>query len=240
MNTYTIKLKEKRVVADQTIAFLFERPEGFTFQAGQYVAITLSKLDFEDKDKKGATRVMSIAAAPSDDQLMFAMRITDSAFKQTLSAMPLGGEVVIRDATGRFVLPADETKPIVFLAGGIGITPVRSILREASVTGRKNPFYLFFSNRASKDVPFAEEMQVFPRLQFVGIDTLTEEEQFCPWQEERGFICQPMVEKYVPNVLEALYYIVGTTGFSTAMKKMLTEELHIEESAILMDPFTGL
>jgi len=240
MNTHTIKLKEKRIVADQTVAFLFEKPEGFTFQAGQYVAITLLNLDFADTDKKGATRCMSIASAPSDDHLMFAMRITESAFKQTLQAMPVGGEITIHDAVGRFVLPMDETKSIVFLAGGIGITPVRSILREASVVGRKNPFYLFFSNRSAKDVPFAEEMQVFPRLNFVGIDTLTEENQFCPWQEESGFICRPMIEKYVPDVSVALYYIVGTTGFSTAMKKMLMDELRVEESAILMDPFTGL
>ncbi len=107
MNTYTIKLLEKRVVADQTIAFVFEKPEGFAFQAGQYVAMTLPQLDFSDK--KGATRCLSIASAPSDDHLMFAMRITDSAFKQTLSALLIGGEVIVRDAVGRFVLPEDET-----------------------------------------------------------------------------------------------------------------------------------
>jgi ferredoxin-NADP reductase len=238
MNTYTIKLKEKRSVADQTVAFVFEKPEGFTFQSGQYVAITLPKLDFEDK--KGTTRCMSIASAPSDDHLMFAMRITDTAFKQTLQAMPIGGEILIRDAVGRCVMPADETRPIVFLAGGIGITPVRSMLREAMATGRQNPFYLFYSNREAKDVAFAEEMQVFPRLKFVGIDTLTQEQNFCPWQEETGVICRPMVEKYVPDVAEVLYFVIGTVGFSNAMKQMLMQELGVADSSIMMDPFTGM
>ena len=239
MNTYSVRLVSKQTVADQTVAFSFEKPEGFVFQAGQYSALTLPRLDFEDK--KGATRVMSIASAPSDPELMFAMRVTDSAFKQTLVKMPIGSTITVRDAVGRFTLPEDEGQTIVFLAGGIGITPVRSILREAMRTGRKNPFWLFYSNRAAKDVAFLEECVEIPGLDYHCVNTLTDEvEILCLWQEEKGYICPPMVTKYIPGFEKALFYIVGTTGFSGAMEKMLKEELGVASEAIRMDPFTGL
>ena len=83
MSTYSIHLKNKYEIAERTFAFVFEKPEGFQFQAGQYIAMTLSQLDFTDA--KGATRVLSIASAPSDSELVFGMRITESAFKKTLA-----------------------------------------------------------------------------------------------------------------------------------------------------------
>lgn len=241
MNTYSIKLVSKREVADQTTAFSFEKPEGFVFRAGQYVAITLPKLDFEDK--KGATRTMSIASAPSDSDLVFAMRITDTAFKQTLAHMPEGGEVIIRDAVGHFILPEDQARPIVFLVGGIGITPVRSILREADHAGRKNPFWLFYSNREVKDVAFAEELEepMFSGLaEYHCINTMTEGKEMCAWQDESGFICALMLRKYLGDVSVPLYYVVGTPGFAQAMEKMLIEDLGVGKDAIKQDPFTGM
>ena len=239
MQTYTVQLREKREVADQTMAFLFEKPAEFSFRAGQYVAITLPKVEFEDK--KGATRCMSISCAPFEDHLMFAMRITDTAFKQTFSHMSLGDEIIIRDAVGHFVLPEDQSRPIIFLAGGIGITPVRSILRQAQKDERKNPFWLFYSNRRPEDAAFIDEMQSFDGLDYHGIDTLTDViAEACPWQEESGFICADMLRKHLAHVREALYYVVGTPGFSQAMEKMLTEELGVAPADIRKDPFTGM
>lgn len=242
MNTYTVRLRGKREVADQTVAYSFEKPAEFSFKAGQYVAITLPTLEFEDA--RGKNRVMSIASAPSDDELVFAMRVTGSAFKQTLAHMPEGGEIVIRDAVGHFVLPEDdEVRPIVFLAGGIGITPVRSILREANRSGRKNPFWLFYSNRAAKDVAFLDELEekVLTNLsEYHCINTLTNEADVCPWQDEKGFICAPMIQKYISDPHAPFYYIVGTPGFAQAMTKMLTEELGVAKESIKQDPFTGM
>jgi ferredoxin-NADP reductase len=237
MNTYPIRLKDKYEIADRTFAFVFEKPEGFQFQAGQYIAMTLPKLDFTDA--KGATRVLSIASAPNDNELVFGMRITESAFKKTLAEMPVGGEVTIRDATGHFVLPEDQKHPIVFLVGGIGITPVRSILRQASREKRRNPFVLFYSNRRPEDASFCEEMQNFAGLNYRCIDTLTQNEGMCAWQEESGYICADMLKKYLTEVSRALYYIAGANGFIQAMEKIL-QELGVPEANIKKDPFTGL
>lgn len=237
MNTYSIHLKNKYEIAERTLAFVFEKPREYRFLAGQYTAMTLPKLDFTDA--KGATRVLSIASAPEDEELVFGMRITESAFKKTLEKMPLGGEVVIRDATGHFVLPEDERREIVFLAGGIGITPVRSILRQAATKKRRNPLTLFYSNRHPEDAPFCEEMQSLPGLNYRCIDTLTQNDAVCEWQEESGYICADMLKKYLTEVSGALYYVVGAPGFTDAMEKMLTA-LGVSRESIKKDPFTGL
>lgn len=237
MNTYSIHLKNKYEIAERTFAFVFEKPQGFQFQAGQYTAMTLPKLDFTDA--KGATRVLSIASAPSDTELVFGVRITETAFKKTLAGMPLGGEVMICDATGHFILPEDQQCKIVFLAGGIGITPVRSILRQAAMEKRRNPFILFYSNRRPEDAPFCKEVQNFSGLNYRCIDTLTRNEGVCDWQEESGYICAEMLKKYLTEISYSLYYVVGTTGFIGAMEKILME-LGVPDANIKKDPFTGL
>lgn len=238
MQTYTLKLKEKREVADQTMAFIFEKPEGFTFQAGQYVVMTLPILTFPD-DRRG-TRSLSIASAPYENELMFAMRITQSGFKQTLHAMEIGGEVTVTVAVGHFVLD-ESMRPVVFLIGGIGITPARSILRQAVHDSLKRPFYLFCSNRHPEDASFANELQEFPTLDYHCIDTLTNQEAAdrCEWQEERGYICDSMLQKYIADIENPMYYIVGSPTFANAMIGMLAG-MGVDKDSIKQDPFTGI
>lgn len=238
MQIYTIKLKEKREVADRSVAFVFEKPADFVFQAGQYVVMTLSNLTFPD-NRRGI-RSLSIASAPYEDELVFAMRITQSGFKQTLMTMEVGGEVTITQAIGHFVLDEND-RPVVFLIGGIGITPARSILRQAVHDELKQSFYLFYSNRHPEDASFSDELQDFPTLDYTCIDTLTNQEaaDACVWQEERGYICDHMVKKYISDVKNPMYYIVGSPVFANAMTAMLIG-MGVEKDAIKQDPFTGI
>lgn len=238
MQTYTLKLIRKSEIADQTVAFVFEKPADFVFQAGQYVVMTIPTLTFPD-DRRG-TRSLSIASAPYENELVFAMRITNSGFKQTLNAMPLGGEVSVTQAIGHFVLDESD-RPVVFLIGGIGITPARSILRQAVQDGIKRPFYLFYSNRRPQDASFANELQDFPELNYKCIDTLTNQEAAdqCEWQEERGYICDTMLQKYLPEIKDPAYYIVGSPTFANAMIATLTG-LGVDKDSIKQDPFTGI
>jgi ferredoxin-NADP reductase len=238
MQNYTIKLIRKYEIADQTMAFAFEKPADFSFTSGQYVVMSLSKLLFPD-DRRGM-RALSIASAPYENELVFAMRITQSGFKQTLRALDQDESVTITQAFGHFVLEMSH-RPVVFLIGGIGITPVRSILRQASHDGLKQSFTLFYSNRHPKDASFANELQEFPQLSYRCIDTLTNQDTIdrCDWQEERGYICNTMLTRYIDDVKVPLYYIVGSPTFTKAMIVLL-EALGVEKIAIKQDPFTGI
>src|SRR5215472_11301952 len=121
MARFRIQLRGRELVADQTMAFFFERPSGLQFKAGQTLDLTL--IDPPETDAEGSTRTFSIASAPHDADLVFATRMRNSAFKRVLASAPLGTSVDADGPMGSFTLQHDVTKPAIFLAGGIGITP---------------------------------------------------------------------------------------------------------------------
>ena len=125
-----VKLKSRREIAEGTMAFHFEKPPGFAFKAGQALAWTL--LDPPETDDESRMRNFSIASAPGEPDLMIATRMRDTAFKRVLKTMPLGTEVRIVGPFGSLTLRQNAARPAVFLAGGIGMTPFRSMLRQAA------------------------------------------------------------------------------------------------------------
>src|SRR5687768_11772928 len=106
---FTAKLLGRREVAYETMAFDFEKPVNFAFEAGQFVDITL--LSPTETDAEGDTRHFSIASAPFEDTLMIATRMRDSAFKRVLKALPLGTDVKIEGPFGGLRLHNNATRP---------------------------------------------------------------------------------------------------------------------------------
>ena len=130
MAVYKTKLIKKEEVAEGTMAFYFEKPDGFDFIAGQYVTVSL--INPPETDNEGNSRFFSLITAPYENYLGVATRIRDTAFKRILKNLPLDSEVMITGPDGSFCLDKDASKPAVFLIGGIGITPVFSILKNAA------------------------------------------------------------------------------------------------------------
>ena len=139
------------------MAFQFEKPPGFDFKPGQSGDVTL--LNPPETDAEGNVRTFSIASAPFEDQLRFATRMRDTAFKRSLKKVPLGTVVKMDSAMGSFTLHKNSAKTAVFLAGGIGITPFSSIVRQADHDHAPHKLYLFYSNRRPEDAPFVEVLQ---------------------------------------------------------------------------------
>src|SRR5664280_1509675 len=121
----TTKLAYRQEIAEGTMAFHFEKPPGWTFEAGQ--AMDISLLAPSETDAEGNTRTFTIASAPCETSLMVATRMRDTAFKRVLKVMPVGTAVRIEGPTGDLTLHNDAARTAVFLSGGIGITPFRSI-----------------------------------------------------------------------------------------------------------------
>jgi ferredoxin-NADP reductase len=117
-------------VAEGTMAFQFEKPSGWTFKAGQYLDMTL--LDPQESDAEGNVRSFSIASAPHEETLMVATRMRGTAFKRVLKTTPIETPVRIEGPSRDLILQNDSTRAAVFLAGGIGITPFRSIVYWAA------------------------------------------------------------------------------------------------------------
>ncbi|MDD2766758.1 MAG: FAD-dependent oxidoreductase [Candidatus Moranbacteria bacterium] len=240
MQGSTITLKEIRDVADGTRLFVFDKPEGYVFKAGQYVAMEVPKMDEIETDKRGLVRSLSLSSAPFESELYFAMRHGESSFKQTCWKLEPGNTVVITKAVGFFVLPEADTRPIVFLAGGIGVTPVRSILKQAEYEKSERNFIFLYSNRFTKDAAFDEEMKQIQLPHYRYVTVLSRSEDPCaPENDERGYICEETIKKYIQDIPNCLYYIVGSPQFSEAIEKTLID-LGIPKEQCHMDPFTGL
>ncbi len=168
------KLLSRVEVAEGTMAFHFEKPPGFDFKPGQSADLTL--LNPPETDSEGNTRTFSIASAPFENHLIFVTRMRDTAFKRSLKKLPLGVPVKMDSATGSFALHKNSAKPAVFLAGGIGITPFFSIVRQANHDRAPHQLYLFYSNRRPEDAPF--------------LDPLQKLETTNPWHDDRNATLQ--------------------------------------------------
>lgn len=142
---HTVKLLGRGPVAEGTMAFHFEKPQGFQFTPGQSLDFTL--LDPPETDAEGNMRTFSIASAPFEEQITIATRMRDTAFKRVLKTVPLGLGVKMEGPMGSFTLHKNTAKPAVLLAGGIGITPFRSIVRHAGHEKLPHKIFLFYANR---------------------------------------------------------------------------------------------
>lgn len=239
MKTFSTKVIEVFEVAEKTLAVKLEKPADFSFIAGQYSVLSVPRLI--EADPKGSHRCMSIASAPSDDHLLFAMRISETGYKRTVVGLKPGDEMIVGAPVGHFTLVPNDTRMVVFLTGGIGITPARSIVRQASVEADAREFFLFYSNYRPEDTAFLEEMRgEFPNIRAKSVLTMTNMETSREnWDGERGFITADMLAKYLPNVKAPFYYLVGTPGFTKAMEGILAG-FGIEKENIKQDPFVGL
>lgn len=236
---YGAKLLRRVEVAEGTMAFYFEKPSQFDFKPGQSADVTL--FNPPETDSEGNTRTFSIASSPFENQLMFATRMRDTAFKRSLKKVPLGTDVKIDSPMGSFTLHKNSAKPAVFLAGGIGITPFISIVRQADHDRLPHKLYLFYSNRRPEDAPFLEALQMLekgnPNFQLVCTMTEMLMSQKA-WKGEAGLINKEMLLRHLANLQGPIYYIAGPPTMVTGMRKMLAGA-SIDEDDIRTEEFGG-
>jgi ferredoxin-NADP reductase len=219
---FVCKLTERGEVTEGTMAFHFEKPAGWIFKPGQYVDMTLPAPS--EPDAEGNIRSFSIASSPQGRTLMITTRMRDTAFKRELRKMPLGSQVKIEGPLGSFILHGNVSRPAVFLAGGIGITPFRSMIVNAADKGLANRIVLFYSNRRPEDSAFLQELQEigneYKNCQIIGVMTEMEKSKR-PWNGETGYIDKAMIARFIPDIAAPIYYTAGPPAMVAAMQKTL-------------------
>lgn len=239
MASFRAKLIERRVIAADTMAFFFEKPAGYHYIAGQYFVITL--IDPPETDTEGNSRSLTIASAPHEPHLMIALRMREAAFKRVLKTMPFGTEVKISRALGNIVLHDDGKRPAVFLAGGIGITPFRSIMVDAVARKLPHCLALLYANPTPEDAAFLDELTALAHKNkhFTFVPTMTRmESSSTSWTGERGYITPEMLRKYIPDITAPMYSIAGPPKMVTAMQSLL-DDTGIDPASIHAEEFTG-
>lgn len=220
MSVYQAKLKGQLAVAEGTMAFRLSKPEGFVFKAGQ--AISLELIDPPAQDGQSG-RALSIVSAPFERELVVATRMRDSAFKRALKALPDGASIRIDGPFGDLTL-GDTERPAVFIAGGIGITPFMSMLRQAAEDRSPQRLFLAYSNRRPEDSAFLDELQQLERQNkhFHLIATMTDMSKSArEWRGKTGFVDADMLKGLAGDLAAPVYYVVGPPAMVEAMQRTL-------------------
>jgi ferredoxin-NADP reductase len=239
MAIYRIKLKDRKLIAKGTMAFRFEKPEGFAYKAGQFADFTL--IDPAETDAEGNIRGFSLASAPYEESLMFATRMRDTAFKRVLKTMEPGAELMLDGPYGSFTLHNNASTPAVFLTGGIGVTPVRSMVLQAAHDQLPHKIFLFYSNNRPEDAAFLDELaeahEVNQNYTFIGTMTKMAKSSRA-WHGETGYITQAMLLKSIGDLTLPIYYIAGPQAMVKAMREILNEA-GVNDDNIRTEEFTG-
>ena len=230
MPHYTFALKEKKTVAKETMAFVFDFVnQEFSFKPGQFVDVTLENPKY--KDDKGVTRAFSIASSPLDNYLMIASRLTDSAMKKSLAELELERLVHIDGPLGSFRLHQDTTTPAVFLTGGIGITPFRSIVKDAAEKNSEQKITLIYSNRAPEDAAFVNDLEEWQAYN-TNFNFITR------WTKNEGHIDENFLKKHIKNLAKPIFYVAGPPGMVAGTTQLLIE-IGVNEDHIRFEEFAG-
>ena len=231
-----IKLIKKETVAEGTMAFHFAKPEGFEFRAGQFADFTL--IDPPQTDEEGNIRGFSLLQAPCEPDIVLATRMRDTAFKRVLKDLPLGAEIKFDGAYGDFTLHKTETTPAVFIIGGIGVTPVRSMIAQASHDKTSHKITLLHASHTPAQLPLKSDFERLARENPNFTYIMTVESAPDDWQGEHGRVTSEMVKKYVADLNKPIYYLSGPEGMVKGMRKLLID-LEVNEDNIRTEEFSG-
>ena len=237
MAKVNIKLKSKEEVASETMTFHFSKPAGFTFKAGQFADYTLIKPS--ETDAEGDTRGFSLGA-PCEEDITFTTRMRDTAFKRNLKNMATDTEVIFDAPYGYFTLQNNTKIPAVFLCGGIGITPVRSIILQATHDKTAHRIFLFYANKTPKDAAYLDELTAAQNVNanFKLVASMTDIDGSKGWKGETGFFTKEMLQKYIGDLSQPIYYISGPASMVSSIRKTLSDA-DINGDNIRTEEFTG-
>ena len=234
-----IRLKERREETTDTISFIFDLGgQQLNYEPGQYLTYELDALAFPDE--RGNSRHFSISSSPTEKGIvMFTTRMRGSGFKETLRQAPMGYELTCETPEGEFVMRRDETcLRHVFIAGGIGITPYRSILRYAVDMNEPLNALLMYFNRSLSDIIFHHELEsISNQMQTLSlVNVLSAPPK--GWEGEHGQLDESILRKWIPDPNRICFWVSGPPGMVGACRGLLSR-IGVEEGSIRSDRFMG-
>lgn len=235
---YVFTLKEKNTVGADIYDFGFAADGPLRYRPGQYMEWTLSQ---DKADMRGNRRYFTLASSPTEPLVRLGVKFYDpsSTFKKKLAALEPGSTIVAGQLAGDFTLPSDYTQKLVFIAGGIGITPFRSMIKYLSDRNEHRDVILLYSNRTVSEIAYAD---VFDEAtQKIGLKVLyaiTDANEQLPEVFYRGRIDAALIERTVPDYRERMFFISGTHAMTTAFRKSLSE-IGVPATHIKTDFFPG-
>lgn len=223
-----LTLTEKKQIAPDTYDFEFKSDQKLKFSVGQYLEWTLSH---HNVDSRGNRRFFSLASSPTEEFLRIGTKFypKGSSFKRALGGLEKGERIIAGQLSGEFTLPKDQNKKLVFIAGGIGITPFRSMVKFLLDTKQKRDIVLLYSVKEESEIVYQD---IFDQAKLWGIKTVY------VITEKMGYINEDMIKKEVNDYKDRVFYISGPHSMVDAFEKTL-KTMGIKQSQIKIDFFPG-
>ena len=232
------QIKEKQEVAKGTLLVTFDLlGEEVDFNPGQFFFVTLPSVGYEDD--KGLRRHITVVTSPNDEGVLgFATRMRDSAFKRTLRELPVGSEVDVEPPKGKFSLPEETSRPLVFIAGGIGITVFRSMLRYIHEEQLSYRVTLIYSNRDRAPTAFLNELRELEQTlpDFRLILTMTQDPG---WEGETRKVDAEFVKDYLdgdPN--QYTFLVAGPPAMAEGVQGAL-QDAGVRDENLITERYSG-
>jgi ferredoxin-NADP reductase/Na+-translocating ferredoxin:NAD+ oxidoreductase RnfD subunit len=236
---YVLKLKAKTQLAHGVYDFRFAADRRLRFRPGQYLEWTLRH---SRPDSRGNRRYFTIASSAGEREVRIGVKFYPeaSSFKTSLLAMRPGDEILASQLAGEFVLPTDKRAKLVFMAGGIGITPFRSMIKHLLDRDERRPIAVFYSNRTAPEIVYADVLEeARRRLGIETVYTLTDAKGAPPdWRGGIGRVDAEMIAKMVPDYRERTFYLSGPRSLVVGFEEVLGK-IGIPKSQIKTDFFPG-
>lgn len=234
-----LHLKEKIQVAPDIFDFVFGLDKPFAFVPGQYMEFTFAH---PHTDSRGNRRYFTLASSPTEDTLRFGIKFYEkgSSFKRNLSTISGNVPIIASQLSGEFVLPKDKNRKLVFIAGGIGVTPFRSIVKYLLDTKEKRQVTILYANKIAADIVYREIFDQAEReLGIKTVYTLTDKEHIpSDWQGRVGRIDAKMIGEEIPDWKERYFYLSGPHGMVTGYEDVLSQ-MGLPKRQIKKDFFPG-
>lgn len=218
-----LALREKRHEVADAWSFVFDPPEALNWIAGQFMRF---ELPHDNADDKGIERWFTIASAPYEGVVQITTRVSSSSFKQALAAMSPGDRITADGLEGDFVWP-ENSQSILFVAGGIGITPYHSMLKQRLHEGAATPVTLVYGNR-TKDIVFKDELDRWP----------VERPELKVFYKVGVRLTPENLSEIVPDLSLHLVYLSGPEGMVESLGEQLVEA-GVPKAQIRQDYFPG-
>lgn len=235
-----LRLRKRARLAPDIVEFIFRPSEKLAFAPGQYMEFTLGH---PATDERGNRRYFTLASSPTENQIRLGVRFypQGSSFKRALARLDGRTDVLAGQLAGDFTLPEDATRKLAFIAGGIGVTPFRSMLKYLIDTGQRRDIIMLYANRAPQEIVYQDVLaEAQARLGARICYTLTDPAAVPRgWQGAQGRVDGRMIAALIPDYRERLFYLSGPPAMVRATEHALSR-LGVPRSRIKLDSFSGL
>jgi ferredoxin-NADP reductase len=235
-----LKLRRKSKMSSDIVDFVFKPSQRLVFEPGQYMEFTLAH---PKPDSRGNRRFFTLASSPTEEYLHLGVRFyaNSSSFKKALYRIDGRSKIVAGQIAGDFTLLHDPRQKLVFIAGGIGITPFRSMLKYLLDTNQRRDIVLIYANRTADEIAYKDVLgEAQTKLGVKAFYTLTDT-QALPrnWPGLVGRIDEYMIQATVPDYKERTFYLSGSLNMVRAYEHIL-KNMRVKSDHIKKDFFPGL